>query len=477
MTSRPVIVPGVLSQLLDAAPARLQKKLDRDPKAAEAWTWQQQESQWQVICDNETVTLTNGTIESIDSVKCTCLLSPRCFHVLAVLNLLEVRLSEVEESGAEAAVFTDSDRPTSPDDPAEELAVIAEAAVFSDHQRLIAQDMFRCCSEILASGLRSAGTTRQSRLLRSIHNCRAEGLHRLAAAGLRVMQDLRLLRSGDDDFQSSAAVADLTEVLEVSWRLSHSPSQPISPAVRSLLGTARRQYLPIAGRKLYGLFSEPVLTRSGYADPATSLNFKTGSWRTLRPAHKHATAPCHGACPAGEDQQAWLAKIQENDVRAAWETLVNVNPMPAITGRVCPHPCETACNRGHLDQPIAIHNLERWLGDEAIANDWPYPNVPAVDLTRPKVAVIGAGPSGLSAAYHLTRRGYRVTILEALTEAGGLLKSAIPMTRLPRDVLDAEISRVLELGIDLQLRQRLGRDFQIDELGDEYAAVFLGIGC
>ncbi|MCA8931488.1 MAG: FAD-dependent oxidoreductase [Rhodospirillaceae bacterium] len=220
-----------------------------------------------------------------------------------------------------------------------------------------------------------------------------------------------------------------------------------------------------------------VLTRSGYADPATSLNFKTGSWRTLRPAHKHATAPCHGACPAGEDQQAWLAKIQENDVRAAWETLVNVNPMPAITGRVCPHPCETACNRGHLDQPIAIHNLERWLGDEAIANDWPYPNVPAVDLTRPKVAVIGAGPSGLSAAYHLTRRGYRVTILEALTEAGGLLKSAIPMTRLPRDVLDAEISRVLELGIDLQLRQRLGRDFQIDELGDEYAAVFLGIGC
>ena len=220
-----------------------------------------------------------------------------------------------------------------------------------------------------------------------------------------------------------------------------------------------------------------VLTRSGYADAATSLAFKTGSWRSLRPIHVHAAAPCHSACPAGEDQQAWLAKIQENNVKAAWESLTDVNPMPAITGRVCPHPCETACNRGQFDQPIAIHNLERWLGDEAIKNGWSYPNVDPMDPDKPKVAVVGAGPAGLSAAYHLTRRGYRVTILEALTEAGGLLRAAIPMTRLPRDVLDAELERLLGLGVDLQLRQRLGRDFEIDELGDEYAAVFLGIGC
>ena len=220
-----------------------------------------------------------------------------------------------------------------------------------------------------------------------------------------------------------------------------------------------------------------VLTRSAYAEPATSLAFKTGSWRTLRPIHIHGKAPCHHACPAGEDQQAWLAKMQENRPREAWETLADINPFPAITGRVCPHPCETACNRGQTDQPIAIHTLERWLGDEAIRNGWPYPNVQPIDPDKPAVAIVGAGPSGLSAAYHLIRRGYRATVFESLTEAGGLLRSAIPMTRLPRNVLDAELERVFALGIDLQLRHRLGRDFALDELRDEYAAVFIGIGC
>ena len=220
-----------------------------------------------------------------------------------------------------------------------------------------------------------------------------------------------------------------------------------------------------------------ILTRSAFAEPGTSLDFKTGSWRTLKPIHNHRKAPCHDACPAGEDQQAWLAKLQENRVQESWETLTDINPLPAVTGRVCPHPCETACNRGQFDKSIAIHSLERFLGDEAIKNGWEYPNVDPLLPDAPPMAVVGAGPAGLSAAYHLRRRGYSVTMFESLTEPGGLLRAAIPMTRLPRDVLDAELDRLFALGVDLRLRHRLGRDVSLDELRAQYGAVFLGIGC
>jgi NADPH-dependent glutamate synthase beta subunit-like oxidoreductase len=211
--------------------------------------------------------------------------------------------------------------------------------------------------------------------------------------------------------------------------------------------------------------------------PGTSLAFKTGTWRTEQPFHLHSKAPCHNACPAGEDQQAWLAKMQENRVRDAWEELVDKNPLPAVTGRVCPHPCETACNRGQYDESIAIHTLERYLGDEAIRNGWAYPieRLPIGDV--PRVAVVGAGPGGLSASYHLLRRGYKVTLFEALTDAGGLLRSAIPMTRLPRDVLDAEVERLLSHDIEVRLRHKLGRDMSLRELEAEYNAVFLAVGC
>ncbi|MBY0431307.1 MAG: FAD-dependent oxidoreductase, partial [Rhodospirillales bacterium] len=147
-----------------------------------------------------------------------------------------------------------------------------------------------------------------------------------------------------------------------------------------------------------------------------------------------------------------------------------------MTGRVCPHPCEGACNRGKYDQAITIHGVERWLGDEAIRQGWDYPTEKSA-VAGARVAVIGAGPAGLSAAYHLRRRGYAVTLFDALPEAGGLLRSAIPLTRLPREVLDSEISRILHLGIDFQPRQALGRDLRLDDLRHEYQAVFLGIGC
>lgn len=213
----------------------------------------------------------------------------------------------------------------------------------------------------------------------------------------------------------------------------------------------------------------------GYALPGTSLDYHTGTWRLQRPLHNRRAAPCHGACPAGEDPQAWLARLDEGHPRAAWEALVAANPLPAITGRVCPHPCESACNRGQFDEAIAIHGVERYLGDEAIAHGWEYP-AEALTADAAPVAVVGAGPAGLSAAWHLRRLGCRVTLFEAKPEAGGICRSALPPYRLPRDVLDREIERLLACDIAFHPRRRFGRDFSLDELRSDYHAVFLGPG-
>lgn len=218
-----------------------------------------------------------------------------------------------------------------------------------------------------------------------------------------------------------------------------------------------------------------ILTRGAFARPGTSLDFKTGDWRLQRPVHLHRDAPCHSACPAGEDPQAYLARVAEGDLKAAWETLVGANPLPAITGRVCHHPCEAQCNRGQFDEPIAIHGVERFLGDEAIRNGWNYP-LPDRPPHPREVAVVGAGPAGLAAAYHLVGRGYDVSLFEADPQAGGLLRSAIAPYRLPRAVLDAEVERLLSVGIRFLAGQRLGRDFMLDELQRRFPAVLLAIG-
>ncbi|MBE9562459.1 MAG: FAD-dependent oxidoreductase, partial [Proteobacteria bacterium] len=220
-----------------------------------------------------------------------------------------------------------------------------------------------------------------------------------------------------------------------------------------------------------------VLTRSGYAKPGTSLNFSTGQWRQLfRPEHSYQTAPCHGSCPAGEDPQAYLAHVQLGHYKKAWETIVDVNPIPAITGRVCPHPCEAVCNRKEYDSPLVIHAVERFLGDEAIKNNWAYPVKP-VDPSAPEIAIVGAGPAGISAAYHLIKRGYRAIIFDEHPESGGTLRTALPPYRLPRSLLDAELKRVLSLdGITFNPQTRLGRDIDIHDLQEKYPAVFLGLG-
>ena len=208
-------------------------------------------------------------------------------------------------------------------------------------------------------------------------------------------------------------------------------------------------------------------------DPGSSHANKTGTWRTERPVYVDRLPPCNAKCPAGEDIQGWLYHAESGDYEAAWRHLVRDNPFPAIMGRVCYHSCEDACNRGRLDTAVGINSVERFLGDEAIRRGWRLP-APAADTGR-HVLVVGAGPSGMSAAYHLRRRGHAVTVLEAGPMAGGMMRFGIPKYRLPRDVLDAEVQRVLDLGVSLHLNHKVFDLAQTMKDGG-YDAAFLAVG-
>jgi 2-oxoacid:acceptor oxidoreductase delta subunit (pyruvate/2-ketoisovalerate family) len=184
-------------------------------------------------------------------------------------------------------------------------------------------------------------------------------------------------------------------------------------------------------------------------EAGTSLANHTGAWRTSRPVYVDRLPPCNHACPAGENVQAWLFHAEAGDYEAAWRALTRDNPLPAIMGRVCYHPCESACNRAQLDTAVGINSVERFLGDEAIRRGWTFAS-PANE-TGKRVLVVGAGPSGLSAAYHLRRMGHTVEIYEAGPVPGGMMRFGIPKYRLPRDVLDAEVARILDMGVGLTL--------------------------
>jgi NADPH-dependent glutamate synthase beta subunit-like oxidoreductase len=208
-------------------------------------------------------------------------------------------------------------------------------------------------------------------------------------------------------------------------------------------------------------------------DPGSSLANKTGSWRTERPLYQNGLPPCNDACPAGENIQGWLFDAEEGRYQDAWHALVADNPFPAIMGRVCYHPCQTACNRAQLDQPVGINSVERFLGDAALSEGWALPPV-AVD-TGKRVLVIGAGPSGLSAAYHLRRFGHAVEVRDAGPKAGGMMRFGIPAYRLPRDVLDAELQRVFDSGVELTLNCRVD-DVLAAKAEGGFDAVFLAVG-
>jgi len=210
-------------------------------------------------------------------------------------------------------------------------------------------------------------------------------------------------------------------------------------------------------------------------DVGSSLANKTGSWRTERAVYVDRLPPCNHACPAGEDIQAWLyeAETGGDGYERAWRKLMEENPFPAIMGRVCYHPCETACNRGQLDEAVGINSVEGFLGDQAIEHGW------TVEVTAEpsgkRVLVVGAGPSGLSAAYHLTRLGHDVTIHEAGPMVGGMMRFGIPSYRLPRAVLDAEAQRILDMGVTLELNRKVTNILESMEEGG-FDAAFLAVG-
>lgn len=207
-------------------------------------------------------------------------------------------------------------------------------------------------------------------------------------------------------------------------------------------------------------------------DVGSSHLNKTGSWRTQRPTYVKRLPPCNKACPTGEDIQGWLSLAEEKNYQGAWELLTRDNPFPAIMGRVCYHPCENSCNRGQLDLPVGINSVERFIGEQGLINNWQFT---AGKDTGKKVMIIGAGPAGLSTAYHLRLLGHQVTIFEASEKPGGMMRYGIPKYRLPREKLNAEIYRIEQMGVEIKLNQRVDNIQQTKEAGG-FDAVLLGIG-
>ena len=199
----------------------------------------------------------------------------------------------------------------------------------------------------------------------------------------------------------------------------------------------------------------------------------TGSVRKSKPEYVDFFPPCNNACPAGENIQEWLSLAQEGKIEDAWRALTQQNPMAAIHGRVCYHPCENSCNRKDLDSSVSIHAVERFLGDEALKNNWQF--YPPKTLTGKKIMIVGAGPSGLSAAYHLRKLGHEVTIFEAGPVAGGMMNFGIPAYRMPRNILQAEIKRIENFGVKIVLNYKVQDILKEKENGD-FDAVFVAIG-
>ncbi|TXH90923.1 MAG: FAD-dependent oxidoreductase [Rhodoferax sp.] len=208
-------------------------------------------------------------------------------------------------------------------------------------------------------------------------------------------------------------------------------------------------------------------------DPGSSLANKTGTWRTQRPVYTSHLPPCNAQCPAGEDIQGWLFHAESGNYEAAWRHLTRDNPFPATMGRVCYHSCEGACNRGKLDAAVGINSVERFLGDEALKYGWQF--APPTSESGKKVLVVGAGPSGMSAAYHLRRLGHRVTVIEAGPLMGGMMRFGIPQYRLPRDVLEAEMQRIVAMGVEVQLNTKVTDICQTMADGG-FDAAFLAVG-
>ncbi len=201
------------------------------------------------------------------------------------------------------------------------------------------------------------------------------------------------------------------------------------------------------------------------------------------PTYIHKTPPCQGSCPSGHDVRGWLAIARGQDKPAdpdtpwqqyAFERMTESNPFPSVMGRVCPAPCQTGCNRNEVDDFVGINAVEHYVGDWAIENAVKYPKIAA--NTGKKVAVIGGGPAGLSAAYHLRKLGHNVTIFDEHKKLGGMMRYGIPGYRTPRDMLDSEIGRIIDMGVEVKTSTRIGTDVTMEKIDRDFDAVFWGIG-
>lgn len=255
MSQRPAILAEVLAAIAEGAPDRLRRKLDKNPSIANEWDWSQERDAWTIDAGKEQVSLapSENVIGSADQISCSCLLSPRCFHLLSVLSVLDLAESAAIE------ILPAADEP--------ESAIPHSAEEWTEAQHAAAESMWKAAAAILATGARAAGTLLQSHLLRAIHECRSQGLYRLAAGGLRVMQNIRLLREENDAFRSEDLLSDFAELFRVAWVLSQANSNPS----REWFGVARRKFESAGSLRLMGLFTEPILTRSGYSGVVTYL--------------------------------------------------------------------------------------------------------------------------------------------------------------------------------------------------------------
>ncbi|MFY9263679.1 MAG: NAD(P)-binding protein [Actinomycetaceae bacterium] len=206
-------------------------------------------------------------------------------------------------------------------------------------------------------------------------------------------------------------------------------------------------------------------------DVGSSLANETGSWRSERPIYEDLLPPCNAQCPAGENIQQWLYYAEEGNYEAAWREIMVNNPLPATMGRVCYHTCETACNRAQVDEAVGINAIERFLGDKAITEGWKVKKT--AEPSGKKVLVVGSGPSGLSAAYHLSLLGHEVTVRDLGEKPGGMMRYGIPSYRLPRGVLDAEIRRIAEMGVVFEQNTRVD---DVEVAMKEFDAVFTAVG-
>lgn len=206
----------------------------------------------------------------------------------------------------------------------------------------------------------------------------------------------------------------------------------------------------------------------------TTDAIKTGTWRASLARHIRAPAPCHGACPVNGDIAQWIGLARARDFQGAWQVLMRHNPFPSIAGRICHHPCESACNRAGYDEALSICKLERFVGDQALSQGWTIE--PEGEPRHERVAVVGGGPSGLSAAYQLRRQGYAVTLYEAQPRLGGLMRYGIPAYRLGRDVLDGEIARIVAMGVEVRCDQRIDTPEAFAQLSNQYDALYLALG-